>query len=43
MDHSHFEIPAHSIDDVISLETNFQALPDTISSTDEVALKYVGA
>jgi len=40
---SHFEIPVHSIDDVISLETSFQGLPSTISDTDELALTYVGA
>lgn len=39
----HLEVPTHSIDDVISLETNFHALPSTISSTDELAIKYVGA
>ena len=32
----HIEIPTHSIDDVISLETNFMALPSTIDATDEV-------
>lgn len=39
----HLEVPTHSIDDVISLETNFHALPSTISETDEVTIKYVGA
>ena len=39
----HVEIPSHSIDDVISLETTFQALPSTITSADEAALVYVGA
>jgi len=33
----HLEVPTHSIDDVISLETNFHALPSTISGTDEVS------
>jgi len=37
----HLEVPTHSIDDVISLETNFHALPSTISSTDELTIKYV--
>ena len=37
---SHVEIPTHSIEDVISLETNFQALPSTIDGTDELALTY---
>ena len=39
----HLEVPTHSIDDVISLETNFHALPSTIEGTDELAIKYVGA
>ena len=33
----HLEVPTHSIDDVISLETNFHALPSTVSGTDEVS------
>ena len=37
---SHIEIPTHSIEDVISLETNFQALPSTIDGTNELALTY---
>lgn len=37
---SHVEIPTHSIEDVISLETNFQALPSTIDGTNELTLKY---
>ncbi len=37
---SHIEIPTHSIEDVISLETNFQALPSTIDGTDELNLVY---
>jgi len=39
----HVEIPSHSIEDVISLETTFQALPSTITSADEAAIIYVGA
>ncbi len=37
---SHVEIPTHSIEDVISLETNFQALPSTIDGTNEIELVY---
>jgi len=37
---AHIEIPTHSIEDVISLETNFMALPQTIDDTDEVVLTY---
>ena len=39
---AHFEIPSHSIEDVISVETTFQALPSTIDNTNEATLKYVG-
>jgi len=38
----HLEIPTHSVEDVISVETNFMSLPSTIDATDEVTLKYVG-
>jgi len=37
---AHIEIPTHSIEDVISLETNFMALPQTIDDTDEVVVTY---
>ena len=40
---AHVDIPTHSIEDVISLETNFNALPSSIELTDEVALTYKGA
>lgn len=40
---AHIDIPTHSIEDVIALETNFNALPSRIELTDEVALTYVGA
>ena len=43
MESCHLELPTHSIDDVISLETNFHALGTDIGSTDELAIKYVGA
>ena len=39
----HLEVPTHSIDDVISLEVSFHALGTDISSTDEIAIKYIGA
>ena len=38
----HLEIPAHSIDDIISVETNFHALGTDIGSTDELTIKYIG-
>ena len=43
MQSCHLEVPTHSIDDIISLETNFHALPSTIEGTNELAIKYVGA
>jgi len=39
---AHLEVPSHSIEDVISLETNFHALPSTIDGTDELSIKYFG-
>jgi len=36
----HLEIPTHSIEDVISLETAFQALPSTIDNTNEATFTY---
>ena len=38
----HLELPSHSIDDVISLETTFHALPSQIDKTDELTVKYFG-
>ena len=38
----HLEVPTHSIEDVISLETTFHALPSTIGGTDEATIVYVG-
>jgi hypothetical protein len=39
----HVDIPTHQIEDVISLETAFHALPSSITSADEVTLTYTGA
>ena len=36
----HLEIPTHSIEDVISVETNFNALPSTIDGTNEATVIY---
>lgn len=38
----HLEIPTHSIEDVLSFETNFHALGTDIASTDEIDLTYLG-
>jgi hypothetical protein len=36
----HLEVPQHSIEDVISLDTTFHALPSTVSETDEAIIVY---
>ena len=42
-DQAHLEIPTHSIEDVISMEFTFHALPSTMSATDEIStMKFVG-
>ena len=39
----HLEVPTHSIDEVISLETNFHALPSDFDSTDEISVfQFIG-
>ena len=42
LDKAHIEIPSHSIEDVISLETSFHGLGESIGDTDEVAITYYG-
>ncbi len=42
MDNCHVSIPTHSIEDIVTLETTFMALPDTIDATDECEIKYKG-
>lgn len=42
LDQAHIEIPTHSIEDVISLETNFHGLGSSIGEADEMLLTYVG-
>ena len=38
----HVSIPTHNIEDVITLETTFMALPSTIGGADEVSMRYKG-
>jgi len=39
----HLELPTHSIDEVISMETNFHALPSDFDSTNEITqFEFVG-
>ena len=40
---AHLEVPSHSIEDIISLETNFHALPSSIDGTNEATIAYTGA
>jgi hypothetical protein len=45
MQQCHLEIPTHSIEEVISMETNFHALPTTFDALDEIkadAFLFVG-
>ena len=37
----HLEIPSHSVEDVISLETNFSGLGSGVGEGDEIAIKYL--
>jgi hypothetical protein len=39
----HLEIPTHSIEDVVSVQTTFHALPSTVGATNEVVVTYTGA
>jgi hypothetical protein len=38
----HLEVPAHSIEDVISVDTAFHALPSATGQTDEAIIVYTG-
>ncbi len=40
--HCHVSIPTHGIEDIITLETSFMALPSTIELADEVSMRYKG-
>ena len=39
---AHLEIPTHSIEDVISIDTNFHGLPSTILEDDEATIAFLG-
>jgi len=39
---AHLEIPALNIEDVISLETSFHALPTSLDGADEAVITYIG-
>ena len=38
----HLEVPTHSLDDIVSLTTNFHALPTSVDGTDEIDMIFVG-
>ena len=38
----HLEVPTHSIDDIVSLETTFHALPTSVDGTDEATFEFKG-
>ena len=42
LDNCHLEVPTHSIDDIISLETNFHALPTSVDAVDEIDIIFFG-
>ena len=42
IDTAHLEVPTHSIDDIVSLETNFHGLPSSVDGTDEFTMDFVG-
>lgn len=39
---AHIDIPTHQVEDIISLETSFHALPSSITDADEVIITYKG-
>ena len=43
MENCHLELPSHAIDDVISVEVTFHALPSNIETADEISIIYKGA
>ena len=43
MNKCHLEVPTHSLEDVISLEASFHALPTSVEATNEVTVRYVGS
>lgn len=42
LDNCHLEVPTHSIEDIITLDTSFHALPTSVDATDEIDLIFVG-
>jgi len=42
LNNCHLEVPTHSIDDIVSLETTFHALPTSVDATDEIDFIFLG-
>ena len=42
LDNCHLEVPTHSIEDIVTLDTSFHALPTSVDATDEIDLIFVG-
>ncbi len=42
LNNCHLEVPTHSIDDIVSLNTTFHALPTSIDAVDEIDLIFLG-
>ena len=42
LNNCHLEVPSHSIDDIISLETTFHALPTSVDAVDEIDFIFLG-
>ena len=42
LNNCHLEVPTHSIDDIISLETTFHALPTSVDAVDEIDFIFIG-
>ena len=42
LNNCHLEVPSHSIDDIISLNTTFHALPTSVDAVDEIDFIFLG-
>ena len=42
LNNCHLEVPTHSIDDIVSLETTFHALPTSVDAVDEIDFIFIG-
>lgn len=38
----HLEVPTHSIEDIVTLDTAFHALPTSVDGTDEITMEFIG-